>query len=86
MQRRVCAQQNGNKWQAVTVDVCVVQEQQGFICESNTNTNVQDICLGTQQNASHFEICPAEMLETVLVYIGKVRTICDSKKTTPLQK
>lgn len=71
IQHRVQAQRNGNKWQAVTVDVCVAQEQQGFICESNTNTNVQDICLGTEQNVCHFEIRPAEMLETVLMYTGK---------------
>lgn len=65
-------QQNGNKWQAVTVDVCVVQEQQGFICESNTNANAQDISLGTEQSVCHFEIHPAEiLLVTVLIYIGK---------------
>lgn len=70
IQHRVWAQQNGNKWQAVTAAVCVVQEQQEFICESDT-TNAQDICLGTEQNVCHFEICPAEMFETVLTYTGK---------------
>lgn len=70
IQRRVWAQQNGDKWQTVTVDVCVVQEQQGFIWESNT-TNAQDICLGTEQNICHFEIHRAEMLETVLIHTGK---------------
>lgn len=70
IQHRVWAQQNGNKRQTVTVDVCDVQEQQGFICESNT-TNAQDIYLDTEQNVCHFEICPAEMLENVLIYIGK---------------
>lgn len=77
-------QQNGNKWQAVTVDVCVVQEQQGFICESNTNANAQDICLGTEQNVCHFEICPAEMLAMYLYTLGRVRTSGDSIETTPL--
>lgn len=70
IQQRVWAQQNRNKWQAVNADVCVVQEQQGFICESNT-TNAQDICLGTEQNVCHFEIHPAAILETLLIYIGK---------------
>lgn len=70
IQHRAWAQQNGNKWQAVNVNVCVVQEQQGFICQSNT-TNGQDICLGTEQKVCHVEICPAEILETVLIYTGK---------------
>lgn len=74
IQHRVWAQQNGNKWQAVTVDMCVAQEQQEFICESYI-TNAQDICLGTEQNVCHFEICPAEMLETVLIYIGRNKNI-----------
>lgn len=70
IQHRVWAQQNGNKWQAVTVDAYVGQEQQEIISESNT-INAQDICLGTEQNVCHFAIRPAEMLETVLTYIGK---------------
>ncbi|KAK4810466.1 hypothetical protein QYF61_004246 [Mycteria americana] len=80
LEHRVWAQQNGNKWQTVDVNACVVREQQGFICESNT-IKAQDICLDTEQNVCHFEIQPDEAPETVLVYIGKgcvcMRTICD---------
>lgn len=52
---------------------CVVQEQEGFICESNA-TNAQDICLGIEQSICHFEMCPAEILENVLTYIGKSKS------------
>ena len=55
LERRVQAQQKVNKWQTVNVDACVVREQQGFICESNT-IKAQDICLDTEQNICHFEI------------------------------
>lgn len=81
LEHRVWAQQNGNKWQTVDVDACVVQEQQGFICESNT-LKVQDICLDTEQIICHFEIHPDETPETVLKYIGNgcicMRTLCES--------
>ncbi|KAK4811065.1 hypothetical protein QYF61_016351 [Mycteria americana] len=70
LEHRVWAQQNGNKWQTVDVNACVVREQQGFICESNT-IKAQDICLDTEQNVCHFEVQPDEAPETVLVYIGK---------------
>ncbi|KAK4810571.1 LOW QUALITY PROTEIN: hypothetical protein QYF61_004534 [Mycteria americana] len=80
LEHRVWAQRNGNKWQTVDVNACVVREQQGFICESNT-LKAQDICLDTEQNVCHFEIRPYEVPETVLVYIGKgcvcMRTLCD---------
>ena len=63
------------------VNACIVREQKGFICESNTLES-QDICLDTEQNICYFEIHPNETLETVLVYIGKgcvcMRTHCDS--------
>ncbi|KAK4806386.1 hypothetical protein QYF61_016236 [Mycteria americana] len=79
----VLAAQNGAK--VIYVDSYAVwagatQEQQGFICESNT-IKAQDICLDTEQNVCHFEIYPDEAPETVLVYIGKgcvcMRTLCD---------
>ncbi|XP_067170013.1 uncharacterized protein [Apteryx mantelli] len=80
IEHRVWAQRNRNKWQTVDVNACVVREQQGFICESNT-IKAQDICLDTEQNVCHFEIHPDETPETVLVYIGKgcvcMRTLCN---------
>lgn len=48
--------------------MCIVGEQQGYICEHNT-IKTQDICLDIEQYISHFEIHPNENLETV--YIGK---------------
>lgn len=48
--------------------MCIAGEQQGYICERNT-IKIQDICLDTEPNISHFEIHPNENLETV--YIGK---------------
>ncbi|XP_076194341.1 uncharacterized protein LOC143160464 [Aptenodytes patagonicus] len=79
-EHRVWAQQNGNKWQTVDVNACVVREQQGFICESNT-IKAQDICLDTEQSVCHFEIHPDETPNTILIYIGKgcvcMRTPCD---------
>ncbi|XP_075344890.1 uncharacterized protein LOC142402885 [Mycteria americana] len=80
LEHRVWAQQNGNLWQTIDASACVVREQQGFICESNT-LKAQDICLDTEQNVCHFEVQPDEAPETVLVYIGKgcvcMRTFCD---------
>ncbi|KAK4806569.1 LOW QUALITY PROTEIN: hypothetical protein QYF61_020470 [Mycteria americana] len=80
LEHRVWAQQNGNKWQTIDVKACVVREQQGFLCESNT-LKAQDICLDTEQNGSDFEIQPDEAPETGLVCIGKgcacMRTFCD---------
>ncbi|KAK4811160.1 hypothetical protein QYF61_019791 [Mycteria americana] len=80
LEHRVWAHRNGNKWQTVDVNACVVREQKGFICESNT-IKAQDICLDTEQNVCHFEIQPDEAPETVLVYVGKgcvcMRTLCD---------
>ncbi|KAK4806434.1 LOW QUALITY PROTEIN: hypothetical protein QYF61_013927 [Mycteria americana] len=49
-EHRVWAQHNGNKWQTIDVNACLVREQQGFICEINT-LKAQDICLDTEQNA-----------------------------------
>ncbi|KAK4832914.1 hypothetical protein QYF61_026557 [Mycteria americana] len=73
LEHRAWAQRNGNKWQTVDVNVCVVWEQRGFISEN--------ICLDTEQNICNFEIHPDEAPETVLVYIGKgcvcMRTLCD---------
>jgi len=65
------AQQKGSKWQTVNVDACVVWEQQGFICESNT-IEAQDICLDCEQNVCHFEMHPDETPETILLYVGNV--------------
>lgn len=48
--------------------MCIVGEQQGYICERNT-IKTQDICLDIEQYISHFKIHPNENLETV--YIGK---------------
>lgn len=52
-----------------------------FICESNAII-ARNICLDTEQNICHFEICPNEASETVLIYIGNgcacFRTTCDS--------
>ncbi|KAK4818868.1 hypothetical protein QYF61_021073 [Mycteria americana] len=70
LEHRVWAQRNRNKWQTVDVNACIVWEQQGFICESNT-IKAQDICFDTEQNICHFEIQPNETPETVLLYIGK---------------
>ncbi|KAK4820012.1 hypothetical protein QYF61_017391 [Mycteria americana] len=70
LEHRVWAQQNGNKWQTIDVNACVVWEQQGFICESNT-LKAQHIYLDTEQNVCHFEIQPDGAPETVFVYIGK---------------
>ena len=33
LEHTVWAQQNGNKWLTVDVNMCTVQEEQGFICE-----------------------------------------------------
>ena len=81
LEHRVWVQQNWNIWQTIDVDACVVREQQGFICESNT-IKAQDICLDTEQNVCHFEIHPDETPETVFVYVGNrcvcMRTFCDS--------
>lgn len=33
VEHTVWAQQNRNKWQTVEVNMCIVQEEQGFICE-----------------------------------------------------
>uniref|UniRef100_A0A8C3PND6 Uncharacterized protein n=1 Tax=Calidris pygmaea TaxID=425635 RepID=A0A8C3PND6_9CHAR len=81
LEHRVRAQWNGNKWQTVDVDACVVREQQGFICESNT-IKAQDVCLDTKQNVCHFEIHLNENPETVLIYTGKgcvcMRTLCST--------
>lgn len=78
-EHRAWAQRNGNKWQTADVNSCIVREQQGFICESNT-IKAQDICLGTEQNVCHFEIYPDENPKTVLIYIGKgcacMRILC----------
>lgn len=41
----------------VHLESCIVQEQQGFACESNT-ISAQDVCLDTEQNVRHFEVCP----------------------------
>jgi len=81
VEHRVWAQQKENKWQAVDVAACVLQKQQGFIWESNT-VEAQDICLDTEQNICHFEICPGETPETILIYVGNrcfcMKTLCDS--------
>ena len=80
LEHRVWAQRNNNKWQAVEVDACMVREQQGFICESNT-IKAEDFCLDTEHNVCHFEIHPKEIPGTVLIYIGKgcvcIRTLCN---------
>jgi len=80
LEHRVWAQKKGNKWQTVYVDACIVQEQQGFICVSNT-IKAQDICLDTEQNIYHFEIHPNETPETTLMYIRNgcicMRTLCN---------
>ncbi|XP_068521809.1 uncharacterized protein [Anas acuta] len=80
-EHKVWAHQKGGKWQTIDVNACIVREQKGFICESNTLES-QDICLDTDQNICHFAMHPNETLETVLVYIGKgcvcMRTHCDS--------
>lgn len=72
---------NGNKWQTVTAATCVVQRQQGFICECNA-VETQDICLDTEQNVCHFEIHPGETSEAVLECVGNgcacMRAPCDS--------
>ncbi|KAK4823936.1 LOW QUALITY PROTEIN: hypothetical protein QYF61_008322 [Mycteria americana] len=88
LEHRVWAQQNGNKWQTIDVNACIVQEQQGFICKTNT-LKAWDICLDTEQNVCDFEIQPDEAPETVLVYIGKgcvcMRTFCDFVFVTLLE-
>ncbi|KAI6058574.1 Protein NYNRIN [Aix galericulata] len=80
-EHEVWAHQKGGKWPTIDVNACIVHEQKGFICESNT-LEAQDTCLDTEQSICHFEIHPNETLETVLVYIGKgcvcMRTHCDS--------
>ncbi|XP_063277375.1 uncharacterized protein LOC134563397 [Prinia subflava] len=80
-EHREWARQVGKKWQTVNLEACIVREQQGFICEGNA-IRAQDICLDTEQNVCHFEVCFNKSLETVLVYIGYgcvcLRTICDS--------
>lgn len=69
------------RWQTIAVDACIVQQQQGFICERHT-IKTQDICLDTEQNIRHFEVHPHKNPETVLVHTGKgracMRTVCDS--------
>uniref|UniRef100_A0A8C5TKU6 Integrase catalytic domain-containing protein n=1 Tax=Malurus cyaneus samueli TaxID=2593467 RepID=A0A8C5TKU6_9PASS len=74
------AHQIDKKWQTVNLEACIVREQQGSICESNT-LEAQDICLDTEQNIYHFEIHPKENPKTVLICIGDgcvcIRTACD---------
>jgi len=81
LEHRVWAQQNGNKWQTVGVAACVVQNQQGFLCESNS-IKAQDVCRDTEQNFCRLEMHPDETPETVLVYAGHgcvcLRTLYDS--------
>lgn len=59
------AQQNSIKWQNVNVDGPVVEEQQGFICESKT-IKAQHICFDTEQNACHLKYIPKKPLKLYL--------------------
>lgn len=80
LEHRLQAQKDGNQWQRIDINTCIVQEQQGVICQSNT-TKDQDICPDTEQNVCYFEIHLNENLETALVHIGKgcifMRTSCN---------
>ncbi|KAI6068094.1 Protein NYNRIN [Aix galericulata] len=54
---KIWAHQKEGKWQTIDMNACIVHEQKGFICESNT-PEAQDICLDTEQNICHFERHP----------------------------
>ena len=69
-EQRAWAQMVDKKWQTVNVESCVTQEQQGFLCESNT-TDPQNIGLDTQQGVGHLEINPDIIQKTVLGYLGQ---------------
>jgi len=81
LEHKVRAQQKGNKWQTIDIDVCVVRGQWGFICESNT-VKAQDIILDTEQNICHFERHPDETPEAIFICVGNqcicMRTLCHS--------
>ncbi|KAK4807908.1 hypothetical protein QYF61_011773 [Mycteria americana] len=70
LEHRVRAQQNGNKWQTLDVNARVVQEQQGFICESNA-LKAQDICLDTEQNVVVLKYNQLKPLKLDLYILGK---------------
>lgn len=78
-EHRVWARMVKEKWQTVNLESCITQEQQGFICESNT-LDAKDVCLDMEQGICHFEVHPDTTPKTVLVYIGQgcvcLRTIC----------
>ena len=74
-EHRAWAQMVDKKWQTVNVESCVTQEQQGFLCESNT-TDPQDIGLDTQQGVCHLEIHADIIQKTVLVYLDQDFVLC----------
>ena len=65
----------------VDLESCIMREEQGFLCESNT-IMAQDTCLDTDQKICHFEARPNANLETVIIYAGKgcacLRTKCNT--------
>ena len=79
-EHRTWARMENGKWQSVNLESCVTQQQQGFICESNT-IEAQDVCFNTEQGICHFEIHPNTSQKTVLLYVGQgcvcLRTACD---------
>ncbi|XP_055648759.1 uncharacterized protein LOC129783095 [Falco peregrinus] len=80
-EHRTWARKTGDKWQTVDLESCIMREQQGFLCESNT-IMAQDTCLDTDQKICHFEARPNANLKTVIIYAGKgcacLRTKCNT--------
>lgn len=79
LEHRRWAQRTGNKWHTVDLESCIMQDQQGFICESNA-VNTRGICLDTEQKICHFEARPDIDPKPLVIYVGKgcacLRTPC----------
>ncbi|KAK4828276.1 hypothetical protein QYF61_024941 [Mycteria americana] len=82
LERRVWAHRNGNKWQTVDVNACVVREQQGFICESNT-IKAQDICLDTEQNVYNITVDTSNCSNICVCNFTKI-VGCDFNYSAPV--
>lgn len=82
IQHRVWAQQNGNKWQAVTVDVLYRNKRDLFVKVTLLMPKTFVLALNKV-----FVILKCVLLKFLKMYLhtlGRVRAICDSIETTPL--
>lgn len=80
IEHRTWARKIDHRWQTIDLESCIMKEQRGFICESNTLI-AQDTCLDTDQKVCHFEARPNVDLKTIIIYTGKgcacLRTQCN---------